>query len=88
MEKPQTSQTPQTTFDPPLGPGEAVLAVHAVLRELCDGGRSAALEDVLRVSGERGIDPDRAKGVLRRMKAEGDVWEPVAGTFRLTENLP
>lgn len=91
MEKPQTPQTPQTTIDPAIapviGPGEAVLAMSTILREICDGGRSASLDDVLRIAHERGVDSNRAKGVLKRMKAEGDVWEPVAGTYRLTENL-
>jgi len=61
--------------------------MQTVLRELCEGGRSAFLDDVLRIAQVRGIEPDRARGVLKRMKQEGDVWEPVAGTFRLTESL-
>lgn len=68
-------------------PGEAILAVQTILRELCADGHDAVLEDVLRVSQERGIAPERAKGILKRMRTDGDLYEPSPGVYRLTENL-
>jgi len=69
------------------GLGEEILAILLILRELCADGRSAHIEDVLRISQERGIPSERAKGVLKRMMTEGDVWEPAKGTYRLTEAI-
>jgi hypothetical protein len=84
MENPPTPPTRETG---PPGPGEAVLAMHEILRGLCDGRRSAYLEDVLRLAQERGIAPDRTQGVLKRLRQEGSIFEPVQGAYRLTEGL-
>ncbi len=75
--------------EPPL-PGEAILMVHDVLAELgkANDGLDASLEDVLRVSAERGIPRERAEGILKRMRTEGDTFEPSAGRVRLVDSLP
>jgi hypothetical protein len=86
-ESPNVPDVTNHLTGPTIGPGEAVLAVQTVLRELCEGGRSAFLDDVLGIAKVRGIERDRTKGILRRMKQEGEVWEPIAGTFRLTESV-
>ncbi len=70
------------------GPGEAPSVVLEILRGLCEGGRIASLEDVLRAAQERGVAPDRTDGVLRRMARDGDLYRPSADTLRLTESLP
>lgn len=75
------------TSDAAIGPGEAVLLMQAILRGLCDGGRSVSGAEILRAAQGRGIGPDRARSILQHMKSQGDVYEPVAGTFRLTSTL-
>jgi len=67
--------------------GLALPAIHDILRELCTDGRNAILEEVLRRAHERGIAPERATSILKRMKTDGELYEPVLGAYRLTENL-
>jgi hypothetical protein len=87
MEAGSTRTTLRTFAGAEIGPGEGVLAVQAILRELCSDGHSAFVEDVLRVAQDRGLVPDRTRGILKRMKSEGELFEPTAGTFRLTEAM-
>ena len=68
--------------------GGHVTVVRTVIRELCDDGHSAFLEDVHRLANERGTGPLLADRILKRLRTEGDLWEPTPGTYRLAEASP
>jgi len=71
-----------------IGPGEAPTVVLAVIRKLCAGKSSAYHAEIVQSAEERGVAPDRTKAVLQRMIRDGDLWQPIRGTYRLTESLP
>jgi len=84
MEESQTHQTPGGNA---TGPGEAVAVMTDLLREL-GGNRlpGAPHEPLLLRARDRGISPDRAMDVLKRLAEEGSLWIQ-AGHYRLTEAL-
>lgn len=68
-------------------PGEGLLVVHEILRELTANGKNADHTAVVRLAETRGIALDRAISILERMRTNGDLYEPVLGSYRLTESL-
>ena len=85
MEESQTSQTPSGDV---TGPGEAVAVMTDLLREL-GGNRlpGAPHEPLLLRARDRGIAPDRAMDVLKRLSQDGSIFVPRTGFYRLTEAL-
>jgi len=86
MEESQTHQTPGGNA---TGPGEAVAVMTDLLREL--GGErapGAPHEPLLLRARDRGIAPDRAMDVLKRLSQDGSIFVPRTGFYRLTEGLP
>src|SRR2546427_560604 len=83
----EDAQTHQTPGGNATGPGEAVAVMTDLLREL--GGErapGAPHEPLLLRARDRGISPDRAMDVLKRLAEEGSLWAQ-AGHYRLTEAL-
>jgi hypothetical protein len=97
MEKGQTGQTGQTlsqaaddasSLPIEVGPGEAVVVLTGLLRELGgDRPPGAPQEPLLLRARDRGIVQDRAMSILKRLREEGSIFVPRTGFYQLTESL-
>lgn len=75
------------TLPPRPSQVETIATVLNVLRDLCKGDRLAKHGEIALTAAARGLDAQGVAFGIKALKQQGDLYEPVAGTYRLTEAL-